>query len=753
MVQMMLSKLLLCTTITLLLKGGDPSNLRQTYRSVLGKSYMVRSDQTFDASVAEGFNYQNPQLPLTEISTVAQKCPLVPLADSASSDVSLNPLSYDNDRISYNVMLRSLLSRGQLALVQEQLMKLKDRNVTLNVDTVHILIGDAFDRRDTMSVENLYREYFKSKVLLPSSRTLNILMEGYRTLKDEGKVSYYQQCYKYYDLRMDAYSYSTVVRAARTASAVKYTLSTAESEHLLSYPLIRCAIESLGKLGDPMGAVAVAGKYLCSTSLDLGLLPGSPDEAQRDCNNVPSIFDSSSSGDSLLIALLENPDFYLVPSNGYPSDSAYKAQNKVQSNGNAFVYNNDSQVMDSGYSRSELGNAFDSSRDSILPVGSKSEFESAGDLSSLEMRVQGLRCGDAAMDLVLSAILVETDTSVTSLFEGVRAVDSVGGSIISIAPAPASSKTENTANTGVLVCGSKGWCKLFTYLQRSVRETLDDQDRSREHNGNSKMKNRYDASKLRLRKLRETRDRLWSKLSAEILATEGRKRSEMVAEKDELVVKSIDEVKVPKFTVSTESVAVPDSFLSIEDMSSFSFSPSPANIGPVRIKQANMELNGRLCDSLLRCYVDDAEKAKKMWKNSILPLSKRMASSSSSNTTRSFDEICEKSLEALMFVSGYNSRADLGFEIALTVRNRKWGTIERTKLAKSYVQGKMQSKGYKSQWLKSNILNDGLERSIESELGVQLLDFYHTSNPPGKTKKAEWPVQRIRIQFNENPTN
>ena len=83
---------------------------------------MVRSDQTFDASVAEGLHYQNPQLPITEITTVAQKCALVPLADSASSDVSLNPLSYDNDRISYNVMLRSLLSRGQQALVQEQLM-------------------------------------------------------------------------------------------------------------------------------------------------------------------------------------------------------------------------------------------------------------------------------------------------------------------------------------------------------------------------------------------------------------------------------------------------------------------------------------------------------------------------------------------------------------------------------------------------------------------------------------------------------
>ena len=102
-----------------------------------------------------------------------------------------------------------------------------------------------------------------------------------------------------------------------------------------------------------------------------------------------------------------------------------------------------------------------------------------------------------------------------------------------------------------------------------------------------------------------------------------------------------------------------------------------------------------------------------------------------------------------MFVSGYNSRADLGFEIALTVRNRNWGVHERTKLAKSYVQGKMQSRGHKSPWLKSNILNDGLERSIESELGVQLLDFYYDSNPTGRAKKTEWPVQRIRIQFND----
>jgi hypothetical protein len=101
-----------------------------------------------------------------------------------------------------------------------------------------------------------------------------------------------------------------------------------------------------------------------------------------------------------------------------------------------------------------------------------------------------------------------------------------------------------------------------------------------------------------------------------------------------------------------------------------------------------------------------------------------------------------------MFISGFNSRADLGFEIALTVRKRDWTNEIRRKLGKSYAQGKMQSRGYESQWLKSNILNDGLERSIESELGVQLLDFYYDAN--NKKKKNDWPIQRIRIQLNDN---
>lgn len=135
-----------------------------------------------------------------------------------------------------------------------------------------------------------------------------------------------------------------------------------------------------------------------------------------------------------------------------------------------------------------------------------------------------------------------------------------------------------------------------------------------------------------------------------------------------------------------------------------------------------------------------------MWKNNILPLAKKITKVNGDE--KAFKEICEKSLEALMFISGYNSRADLGFEIALTVRKRNWTSDERRKLGKSYAQGKIQSSGYESQWLKSNILNDGLERSIESELGVQLLDFYYDANT--KKKKNDWPIQRIRIQLNDD---
>jgi hypothetical protein len=205
-----------------------------------------------------------------------------------------------------------------------------------------------------------------------------------------------------------------------------------------------------------------------------------------------------------------------------------------------------------------------------------------------------------------------------------------------------------------------------------------------------------------------------------------------------------------------------------------------------------LKLNGRICDAVLRCYVDDVSKAKYIWKEKLLPLARRTEHEESKalgtparepeNTSaraqrlNAFDEIAQKGLEALMFVSGYARRADLGFEIALTARKRSWPMDSRQRLGRAYVQGKVQASAQQqgAQSLSererekkapggnvlSELLNSGLERSIESELGVLLESSYggsatnSNSNNEKKAKKGStWPVQRIRIQFGEPTTN
>jgi len=66
-------------------------------------------------------------------------------------------------------------------------------------------------------------------------------------------------------------------------------------------PLARCAIETLGKLGNPSLAVAVASQYLQGNA---------------------SAFSSSDSGDSLMVALLANPTAKLDSSNSTSSSNS-----------------------------------------------------------------------------------------------------------------------------------------------------------------------------------------------------------------------------------------------------------------------------------------------------------------------------------------------------------------------------------------------------------------------------------------------
>ena len=152
-----------------------------------------------------------------------------------------------------------------------------------------------------------------------------------------------------------------------------------------------------------------------------------------------------------------------------------------------------------------------------------------------------------------------------------------------------------------------------------------------------------------------------------------------------------------------------------------------------------IKLNGRLCDAYLRCYLDDIHQAKSVWKSKILPLSCKVTKIYNSSSNSNFDEIAEKSLEALMYISGYNGELDIALEIALTARKRSWSAQVRKNIAISYVSGKSANPKPMSSFY-GNLLQSTLESSIESELGVEFDKIVNN-----KTKKKQWPV--VRLQF------
>ena len=646
-------------------------------------------------------------------------------------------LRYEADRISYNKELQILLQKGQLIEVTDKLQKLKDQKAHFYADTIHILFSDSFARKDSAKVEELFKEYFKSKILTPTSRTLNILMEGFRMLRDEVKVYYYRDCFEYYDIPMDSYSYSSLIRTARSPVTVKNILRAAEKGKAVSPPLVRCAIESLGKLGDPLGAVAVASS-MCERNdgsrSRSTVSSRNSDERHSESYYSRRMFDSSASGDSLLVALLENPQLLLV--------STIETK---EGDGNTF-----NDIETSSKTDSSPVEGFDI----CVGGGVGDSGLKEADIINLEKRLLGMQCGEAALHLLLTP---SHSTSLSDIMNGASEIR-----------ADYTKKSAQTVSTlspdipmgdvqrDVLVCGSKGWCRVFTFLQRSMKEALEEQQENRNYGTNNKMKGRYEAARGRVKKLMASRDSLWLRLTVELMEIEAQalaKREErsrrIDLEKEQYLKDSIASDPSLKKGELSDSKA----HATATDMASTLSSTYSSQGGgdSENWSRGGLELNGRLSDALLRCFLDDAEKAKKMWKSSVLPIAKRLTGYPGKSS--SFDEVCEKSLEALMFVSGYNARADLGFEIALTVRNRNWNAGSRSKLAKSYVQGKLQSSGRQAQWMKSNILNDGLERSIESELGVQLMDFYWgpegsnaSSPPPFKQRKQQWP-QRIRIQF------
>ena len=118
----------------------------------------------------------------------------------------------------------------------------------------------------------------------------------------------------------------------------------------------------------------------------------------------------------------------------------------------------------------------------------------------------------------------------------------------------------------------------------------------------------------------------------------------------------------------------------------------------------------------------------------------------------SMGALTEKAFEALMYVSGISGQRELGLEIAKTVRRRLWGKQQLEKLAIAYMNGRRQGPRMASNSLflgVSEYLAEGLESSIESELGVSLDDTTSSTRISNNNKndKRDDGIQRIRIRY------
>ena len=219
-------------------------------------------------------------------------------------------------------------------------------------------------------------------------------------LRDEVKVYYYRDCFEYYDIPMDSYSYSSLIRTARSPVTIKNILRAAEKGKAVSPPLVRCAIESLGKLGDPLGAVAVASS-MCEINdgsrSRSTVSSRNSDERHSESYYSRRMFDSSASGDSLLVALLENPQLLLV--------STIETK---EGDGNNF-----NDIETSSKTDSSPVEGFDI----CVGGGVGDSGLKEADIINLEKRLLGMQCGEAALHLLLTP---SHSTSLSAIMNGAR---------------------------------------------------------------------------------------------------------------------------------------------------------------------------------------------------------------------------------------------------------------------------------------------------------------------------------------------
>ena len=223
---------------------------------------------------------------------------------------------YKNHRSLFNMGISSLLKNDEIDTADKILKDVVNYSrihnlKLLEADTINAFIQHAFQMRKPELADDFFDKYFhRNKIdekeektntsqnlsisLLPcaNTRTFNIIMEGHRSCGNNvTKVkSYFKNMLnvsnmnQIYTCRPDSYTYSTLFRVAATRDdliryfnqaycefgcpiimnksfSANFTLE-ANINNPLPLPLVRIAIESLGKLGYPGDAMEVAYFYL-----------------------------------------------------------------------------------------------------------------------------------------------------------------------------------------------------------------------------------------------------------------------------------------------------------------------------------------------------------------------------------------------------------------------------------------------------------------------------------------------------------
>jgi pentatricopeptide repeat protein len=457
---------------------------------------------------------------------------------------------YSNEKIAFNIAIRKMLKSGNESDVQSMLNILRCEGIPIATDTINTLISYSLSKKCYDQAEEIFEAYFGyslERSMKPNSRTFNILIEGFRSIGSYEKVAFYIRLMKQYDVKLDKYTLSTLIRISKSPENIMSILMNAQKSKNLNTALLRCAIESLGKLNCP------------GLSLHVGLLG---------LQGIDSIQNSYISGDSLIFALSKH------------SEDKYSYH--------------DSNLYDS---------LFDTNDDVIIIT--KEHYDGK------------------SYHFIMNDLLMN----------------------------------KNKNGSYKAICGTKGLCALFSSSARTIKCLS-----SRDDSSTEELKDMLGFVRQVLKRL----------------------------------------LKRDQYDVENNGFV------------------------------DHVDINGRLCDAILRCFITDAADARKLWKDYLLPQAK------SQNT---YKEIAEKALMALMYVSGYSGRPDIGLEVAKSVASRQFLWNIRPRLAFEYKKGKEEGRFFRTDKMVdtflSSIVNDGLERSIESELGELL-----TTNMKKK-------LPNIRIKFKE----